>query len=175
MKVKSFQGNANARPAPPMTLQPVVEPGLIPSPDVPMAILNRTYTATAKEYLYQLYSHLKAVEQLRQKMVKVVQCVTGVNHENPKILSVKMDLTQHQCYKDAVSHYKTHCSDWFSTEYGYHLRHLYALFNLCGSGYRTDCILMTIEKVCLVEERNLQSGCCVYRQGCLRRRVSSFH
>uniref|UniRef100_A0A8C8CC16 Legumain n=1 Tax=Oncorhynchus tshawytscha TaxID=74940 RepID=A0A8C8CC16_ONCTS len=114
MKVKAFQGNAKARPAPPMTLQPVVEPGLIPSPDVPMAILNRT--ATAKGHVYQLRSHLKGIEQLKQNMQKVVQCVTGVNRENPKILNVKMDKMQHQCYKDAVSHYKKHCFRWFSPE-----------------------------------------------------------
>ncbi|XP_031685192.1 legumain isoform X1 [Oncorhynchus kisutch] len=155
MKVKAFQGNANARPAPPMTLQPVLEPGLIPSPDVPMAILNRTYSSAVALYLNKLRSHLKGIEQLKQKMQKVVQCVTGDNRENPKILSVKMDRLQQQCYKDAVSHYKKHCFSWFFPEHEYYLRDLYTLFNLCGSGYRTDCILMTIEKVCLVEE----TGC----------------
>uniref|UniRef100_A0A8C7Q6P6 legumain n=1 Tax=Oncorhynchus mykiss TaxID=8022 RepID=A0A8C7Q6P6_ONCMY len=133
MKVKAFQGNANARPAPPMTLQPVVEPGLIPSADVPMAILTRTSTAEA--YLYQLKV---IIEQLTQKMRKVVQCVTGDNHENPKILSVKMDLMQNQCYKDAVSRYKKHCLTWFSTEHEYYLRDLYMLFNLCVSRYGTN-------------------------------------
>uniref|UniRef100_A0A8C5BUM8 Legumain n=1 Tax=Gadus morhua TaxID=8049 RepID=A0A8C5BUM8_GADMO len=48
MKVMAFQGNsmAGAPRAPPMTLQPVVDPDLTPSPDVPLAILKRKMMAS---------------------------------------------------------------------------------------------------------------------------------
>ncbi|XP_020329866.2 legumain isoform X4 [Oncorhynchus kisutch] len=123
--------------------------------DLSKETLMRQFKVVQSQTRHVMQFGNKGIEQLKQKMQKVVQCVTGDNRENPKILSVKMDRLQQQCYKDAVSHYKKHCFSWFFPEHEYYLRDLYTLFNLCGSGYRTDCILMTIEKVCLVEE----TGC----------------
>lgn len=68
MKVMAFQGNANAKPAPPMTLQPVAAPDLTPSPDVPLAILKRKLMRTndisaTKRYFSQITSHLKVTDR----------------------------------------------------------------------------------------------------------------
>ncbi|CAB1335656.1 unnamed protein product [Coregonus sp. 'balchen'] len=155
MKVMAFQGNAkaNAQPAPPMTLQPVADPDLTPSPDVPLAILKRKLMSTnditaARKYLSQINSHLKARELLGETMRRVVEKVTGDETVTQRVLSAKLDLTQHQCYKAAVGHYKTQCFNWHTTQYEYALRHLYALVNLCEGGYPTDSILMAMESVC---------------------------
>ncbi|CAB1330507.1 unnamed protein product [Coregonus sp. 'balchen'] len=121
MKVMAFQGNANAQPAPPVTLQPVADPDLTPSPDVPLAILKRKLMntndiAAARKYLSQLNSHLKVRELLGETMRKVVEWVTGDERLTRRVLSDKLDLTQDQCYKAAVRHYKTQCFNWHTTE-----------------------------------------------------------
>lgn len=66
MKVVEFQGNhkANSPPAPPMTLQPITNLDLTPSPDVPLAILKRKMMASndikvARRLLMEINTHLK--------------------------------------------------------------------------------------------------------------------
>lgn len=70
MKVVEFQGKpkADGEPAPPMTLQPITEPDLTPSPDVPLAILKRRMMASndireARKLLMDINSHLKVNKQ----------------------------------------------------------------------------------------------------------------
>uniref|UniRef100_A0A667ZRP0 Legumain n=1 Tax=Myripristis murdjan TaxID=586833 RepID=A0A667ZRP0_9TELE len=147
MKVMAFQGNSmeGARPAPPMTLPPVANLDLTPSPDVPLAILKRKMMAsndirTAKGLLMELNVHLKVREMLAESMRKVVERVTGDELKAQEILDTRADLTQHECYKAAVEHYKQNCFNWHKAEYEYALRHLYALVNLCEGGYPIDSI-----------------------------------
>ncbi len=65
MKVIEFQGNPKASSTPaPMTLQPVANPDLTPSPDVPLAILKRKMMASndirvARGLLMEINTHLK--------------------------------------------------------------------------------------------------------------------
>ncbi|XP_036397680.1 legumain [Megalops cyprinoides] len=155
MKVMEFQGNtmANVKPAPPMTLAPVEEPHLTPSPDVPLAILKRKLMATndiaiSRGYLMEINAHLKVREVLRKTMQRVVETVTGDADQAKKVLSDQQDLTQHECYKAAVHHYKTRCFNWHTPEYEYALRQLYALVNLCEGGYPADRILQAMDSVC---------------------------
>ncbi|XP_071752418.2 legumain [Centroberyx gerrardi] len=155
MKVMAFQGNSmsGAQPAPPMTLQPVMNPDLTPSPDVPLAILKRKMMATndigmARGLLMEINSHLKVKQMLAETMRRVVQRVTGDEFEAQQILDDKADLSQHECYKAAVNHYKNTCFNWHKTEYEYALRHLYALVNLCEGGYPTDRIQKAMDFVC---------------------------
>lgn len=75
MKVMAFQGNhkANSQPAPPMTLQPVTNQDLTPSPDVPLAILKRKMMSSndirvARGLLMEINTHLKV------KIDEVVSC-----------------------------------------------------------------------------------------------------
>ncbi|XP_062325545.1 legumain [Osmerus eperlanus] len=155
MKVMAFQGNpkADSSPAPAMTLQPVADPDLTPSPDVPLAILKRKFMSTndiyaAKGYAKQISQHIKVREVLAETMRRVVEMVTGVQAQVQKVLGERMELTQHQCYKAAVHHYKTRCFNWHATEYEYALRHLFALVNLCEAGYPADRILKAMDHVC---------------------------
>lgn len=66
MKVVQFQGNhkANSPPVPPMTLKPIVDPDLTPSPDVPLAILKRKLMYSnditeARRLLKEINAHLQ--------------------------------------------------------------------------------------------------------------------
>lgn len=66
MKVVAFQGNlkGNVPPSPPLSLAPVTNLDLTPSPDVPLAILKRKLMASdnievARGVLMELNQHLK--------------------------------------------------------------------------------------------------------------------
>ncbi|XP_029349263.1 legumain [Echeneis naucrates] len=155
MKVIAFQGNkkATSPPAPPMTLQPITNPDLTPSPDVPLAILKRKLMASndisvARGLLMAMSAHLKVREMMSETMHKVVETVTGSKIKAGQVFNERAELSQHHCYKAAVDHYKHNCFNWHKTEYEYALRHLYALVNLCERGYPTDRILMAMDLVC---------------------------
>ncbi|XP_022620417.1 legumain [Seriola dumerili] len=155
MKVITFQGNnkANSPPTPPLTLQPVTNLDLTPSPDVPLAILKRKLMASndisiARGLLMEMNAHLKVREMLAEMMHRVVERVTGDKMKAEEVLNDRADLSQHQCYKAAVQHYKHECFNWHKAEYEYALRHLYALVNLCERGYSADSILLAMDSVC---------------------------
>lgn len=66
MKVVAFQGNSasSSPPTPPMTLQPVENLDLTPSPDVPLAILKRKMMGSndirvARGLLMEINAHYK--------------------------------------------------------------------------------------------------------------------
>uniref|UniRef100_A0A3P8VDY6 legumain n=1 Tax=Cynoglossus semilaevis TaxID=244447 RepID=A0A3P8VDY6_CYNSE len=149
MKVVQFQGNhkANSPPVPPMTLKPIVDPDLTPSPDVPLAILKRKLMYSnditeARRLLKEINAHLQ---------VRILEKVTGSKLKADEIFNQRSELSQHRCYKAAVSHYKHTCFNWHKTEYEYALRHLYALVNLCERGYPAVSIQQAMDIVCVTE------------------------
>ncbi|XP_035024676.1 legumain isoform X2 [Hippoglossus stenolepis] len=155
MKVDAFQGDhkAGGPPAPSVTLQPVRNLDLTPSPDVPLAILKRKLMASndiafARGMLMEISAHLKVREMLAETMHRVVEKVTGSKVEAEVVFNERADLSQHQCYKAAVKHYKQNCFNWHKTEYEYALRHLYALVNLCERGYPANRIQLAMDSVC---------------------------
>ncbi|XP_038584659.1 legumain [Micropterus salmoides] len=154
MKVIAFQGNSKANIQPtPMTLQPVKNLDLTPSPDVPLAILKRKMMASndihyVRGLLMEINTHLKVRETMAETMRKVVETVTSNRLEADDILKDRAELSQHQCYKAAVNHYKHNCFNWHKTEYEYALRHLYALVNLCERGYPAERIQLAMDSVC---------------------------
>uniref|UniRef100_A0A7N9B259 Legumain n=1 Tax=Mastacembelus armatus TaxID=205130 RepID=A0A7N9B259_9TELE len=142
MKVIAFQGNpkADTTPTPPVTLQPVQNLDLTPSPDVPLAILKRKMMASndirvARGLLMEISTHLKV---LAETMHRVVERVTGNKLKADEVFNERAELSQHQCYKAAVSHFKNSCFNWHKPQYEYALRHLYALVNLCERGYPAE-------------------------------------
>ncbi|XP_034531289.1 legumain [Notolabrus celidotus] len=158
MKLIAFQGNAKAvnRPVPPVTLQPITSPDLTPSPDVPLAILKRKMMSTndlkaARGLLKEISAHLKVREMMADTMRKVVGMVTSSKHKTEEVLNEHADLTQHECYRAAMTHFKYNCFNWHKTEYEYALRHLYALVNLCERGYSTDSIQVAMDAACRFE------------------------
>ncbi|XP_042356042.1 legumain [Plectropomus leopardus] len=154
MKVIAFQGDAMAsQPAPPMKLQPIKNLDLTPSPDVPLAILKRKMMASndirvARGLLMEINVHLKIREILAETMRQVVEKVTGDKLKAEEVLNERDELTQHQCYRTAVNHYKFNCFNWHKTEYEYALRHLYALVNLCERRYSANSIQLAMDSAC---------------------------
>nr|XP_043903921.1 legumain [Solea senegalensis] len=155
MKVVAFQGehSAKSRPVPPMTLQPVKNPDLTPSPDVPLAIMKRKLMASndiraARGMLAEISAHLKVREMLADTMRQIAEKVTGSKLEAEVVLNQQAELSMHQCYKYAVRHYKHACFNWHETKYEYALRHLFVLVNLCERGYPVVSILEAMDSVC---------------------------
>ncbi|XP_065803731.1 legumain [Labrus bergylta] len=159
MKVIAFQGNpkATSPPARPLKLQPIENPDLTPSPDVPLAILKRKMMKSndirvARGLLGEIDAHLKVREMLAATMRKIVDMVTGDRLRSEEVLNEHAELSQYKCYKAAMTHYKYTCFNWHKTKYEYALRHLYALVNLCERGYSADSIQTAMDATCHFRE-----------------------
>lgn len=155
MKVIRFQGNSKSGPQPaPVVLPPISERDLTSSPDVPLAILKRKMMASndirkTRGLVLEINVHLKIREILAENMFQIAHSVTGDKLKAEKIIQSRTRLTQHQCYKSALLHYRDNCFNWHKTEYEYALRHLYSLVNLCEGGYPAQRILEAMDSVCL--------------------------
>uniref|UniRef100_A0A1A8FA22 Legumain n=1 Tax=Nothobranchius korthausae TaxID=1143690 RepID=A0A1A8FA22_9TELE len=155
MKVIEFQGNPKvySPPARQVTSPPKTDVDLTPSPDVPLAILKRKLMSSndirvARTLLGQINDHLKIREMLAKTMSHVVELVTGSKITAQEVLSERADLSQHECYKMAVNHYKHNCFNWHKPEFEFALRHLYALVNLCERGYPAGSIQLAMDVAC---------------------------
>uniref|UniRef100_A0A3B4B8G7 Legumain n=1 Tax=Periophthalmus magnuspinnatus TaxID=409849 RepID=A0A3B4B8G7_9GOBI len=141
MKVIQFQGGPKAasRPAP-LPRAPISNRDLTPSPDVPLAILKRKMMASndireTRGLLMEINIHLKI---LADNMFQIAHTVTGDKLKAEEIINSRTPLTQHQCYKKALYHYRDNCFNWHKTQYEYALRHLYALVNMCERGFSAE-------------------------------------
>uniref|UniRef100_A0A673MCL7 Legumain n=1 Tax=Sinocyclocheilus rhinocerous TaxID=307959 RepID=A0A673MCL7_9TELE len=142
MKVVAFQGNSKGldKAPEPVSLPVITEHDLMSSPDVPLAIMKRKLQKTndvnaVVGYMKEIHEHLQL---LGNTMRKIVEHVVQENEEVQDYLEGREELTQYECYKTAVKHYKKHCFNWHQQEYEYALRHLYALVNLCQGGYQAQ-------------------------------------
>ncbi|XP_039596891.1 legumain [Polypterus senegalus] len=155
MKVIEFQGNCQGECTVPTPIQhdPILEPDVIPSPDVPLAILKRRFMKSnslddSKQLLARINSHLEVRDLMKNSMRKIVSFVTHSETATEQVLSTRQELTQHDCYEAAVEHYKTNCFNWHRPQYEYALRHLYALVNLCEGHFPLDRIQEAMDRVC---------------------------
>lgn len=55
-------------------------------------------------------------------MRHVVEMVTGSKLKAEEVLDERADLSQHQCYKAAVKHYKHNCFNWNKSEVTLHIQ-----------------------------------------------------
>lgn len=155
LKVIEFQGNAlgGASVAAPVSLPPIKEHNLTPSPDVYLSVLKRKLMKTndinlARGYAMEINAHLKVRKLLADTMRQLVGKVVEDEQELQNILDEHQEVTQHECYRDALTHFKTHCFNWHNQQYEYALRHLYVLVNLCERGYPAHRILAAVDNVC---------------------------
>ncbi|KAK7904571.1 hypothetical protein WMY93_017178 [Mugilogobius chulae] len=115
MKVIAFQGGPKAVSQPaPRPLTPVTNLDLTPSPDVPLAILKRKMMRSndirqARGMLMEINVHLRVRQILADKMFEIAHSVTGDKLQAESIINSRTRLTQHQCYKTALYHYRDHC------------------------------------------------------------------
>ncbi|NXR87682.1 LGMN protein, partial [Hypocryptadius cinnamomeus] len=152
MKVMQFQGMG--KKAVPISLPPVENYDLTPSPDVPFAIMKRKLMATndiseAKKIAAEMKAYLEVKEFIQESVQKIVTVVTGSTEQTKQILSDRLTISNYDCYQSAVNHFKAHCFNWHLPVYEYALRQLYALVNLCEGGYPIDRICLAMNRVCL--------------------------
>ncbi|XP_062851745.1 legumain [Trichomycterus rosablanca] len=155
MKVIEFQGNSlgGARSADPVTLPPVAERDLTPSPDVYLSILKRKLMKSndigaARGYLMEINVYMKVRELMADTMSKVVQQLVSSHPEVQKVLKEHNELSQYECYRAALTHFKSTCFNWHKQEYEYALRHLYVLVNLCERGHQAERIIEALDHAC---------------------------
>lgn len=153
MKVMQFQGMKH-RASSPISLPPVTRLDLTPSPEVPLAILKRKLLRTndlkqSQNLVGQIQQLLDARHVIEKSVYKIVSLLAGFGDTAERLLSERALLTAHNCYQEAVTHFRTHCFNWHSPTYEYALRHLYVLANLCEKPYPIDRIKMAMDKVCL--------------------------
>lgn len=153
MKVMQFQGMKH-RASAPISLPPVTRLDLTPSPEVPLTILKRKLLRTndlkqSQNLIGQIQQLLDARHVIEKSVHKIVSLLAGFGDAAERLLSERAVLTAHDCYREAVTHFRTHCFNWHSATYEYALRHLYVLANLCEKPYPIDRITMAMDKVCL--------------------------
>ncbi|ETE70207.1 Legumain [Ophiophagus hannah] len=153
MKVMQFQGSKR-NSSTPISLPPVDHYDLTPSPDVPLAIMKRKLMATndfyeAKAIVKEMKAHLEARQLIQESMHKIMFVITGSKEHANKILSSRLSLRNYDCYESAMDHFKKHCFNWHNPLYEYALRQLYALVNVCETGYPVDRIQLAMDEVCL--------------------------
>ncbi|KAA0718170.1 Legumain [Triplophysa tibetana] len=119
MKVVAFQGNnkGGVKMAEPVSLPVITEHDLMSSPDVPLAIMKRKLMKTndidaAHAHLKEIKAHLQVRELLANTMREIVEHVVQEKEEVQNYLDGREDLTQYECYKSTVNHYKQHCFNW---------------------------------------------------------------
>ncbi|XP_048217856.1 legumain [Perognathus longimembris pacificus] len=153
MKLMQFQG-VKHRASSPISLPPVAGLDLTPSPEVPLAIMKRRLMATnnweqSRRLVKQLQQHLDARHIIEKSVHKIVSLLEKSEAKAQRLLTERASLSEHACYQEAVTHFRTHCFNWHSSTYEYALRHLYVLANLCEERYPVQRIKTSMDKVCL--------------------------
>ncbi|XP_050982897.1 legumain [Labeo rohita] len=159
MKVIAFQGNSKGldKAPEPVSYPTITEHDLMSSPDVPLAIMKRKLQRSndvneVVGYMKEIHEHLQVRELLGNTMRKIVEHVVQDKEEAQDYLNGREELTEYECYKTTINHYKKHCFNWHQQEYEYALRHLYALVNLCQGGYHAQRITAAMDDVCYFRE-----------------------
>ncbi|XP_037359919.1 legumain [Talpa occidentalis] len=154
MKVMQFQG-VKHKASSPISLPPVKNLDLTPSPEVVLSILKRKLMRTndleeSRRLVKEINAHLEARTVIEKSVQKIVSLLARSDAEVERLLSARAMLTAHDCYQAAVSHFRSRCFNWHSSaQYEHALRLLYVLVNLCEEPYPVDRIKMSMDKVCL--------------------------
>ncbi|XP_004681662.1 PREDICTED: legumain isoform X2 [Condylura cristata] len=153
MKVMQFQG-VKHKASSPISLPPVTNLDLTPSPEVVLTILKRKLMKTndlveSKRLVKEINAHLEARTVIEKSVQKIVSLLARSDAEADRLLSARATLTAHDCYQAAVSHFRSRCFNWHSSVHEHALRFLYVLVNLCEEPYPVDRIKMSMDKVCL--------------------------
>lgn len=76
-----------------------------------MALIDHDVIISEHIYIYLCFC-VQVREKMADTMRKVVELVTGNKLMADGVLNDRSKLSQHQCYKAAVSHYKHTCFNW---------------------------------------------------------------
>ena len=76
----------------------------------------------------------------------VTRVTNGENGIIERALASVPELSQYECYYEAIGHFKSNCFRLSNNDWA--LRRLYVLANLCEMGYRKKSIALAIDKQC---------------------------
>ena len=76
----------------------------------------------------------------------VTRVTNGENGIIERALASVPELSQYECYYEAIGHFKSNCFRLSNNDWA--LRRLYVLANLCEMGYREKSITHAIDKQC---------------------------
>ncbi|XP_078662942.1 legumain-like [Branchiostoma floridae x Branchiostoma belcheri] len=124
----------------------------VPSPDVPLAILNlRLETAESEEERQAVLAELKEELNLRTSIAQTMKdIVTMATDDADKAADILVnhhrDITARPCYKAAVNYFHDKCYDL--SQYEHALRHMYTLVNLCEEQVPLDRVTAAMDSIC---------------------------
>jgi hypothetical protein len=118
---------------------------------VPRAILEKKIErATTRQAKLEAIAELDTLLAKRQVLIGVtrdiVSHVTKDAVATETILASQHKLTNFDCYFPAVKAYNAQCFDLACNDYS--LRQMYALVNLCETGYKNADIIASIDTLC---------------------------
>jgi len=130
---------------------PYAELQAVPSEQVPLAILYRQLMDSrdheeAEQLRIEINEMRQTNENIQRSMRSIVHLASTEGTDVDGLLGAHTPLTQHECYKAAVNQYNRFCFNLADYEYAMH--HMYALSNLCETGYSQDVVTEAIKDVC---------------------------
>ncbi|KAI8487685.1 hypothetical protein Bbelb_346780 [Branchiostoma belcheri] len=153
MTLLQFQGGKVDVPLTHLPPYPEVPLDAVPAPDVKLAVLqHRLKAARTEEERSEITDQIKQ-EFADRKMIQttvdtIVRKVAVDSDQADQVLKDRTrDLTAHDCYKRAVTHFCRRC--FLFNVYEHALRHLYTLVNLCEEGLPVDRITGVMDQVCI--------------------------
>ncbi|XP_014666763.1 PREDICTED: legumain-like [Priapulus caudatus] len=147
-----FEGDGKSAIAKPLQEQKTVPLDAIPSPDVKLSILSKRWTKAPTEadrhkYHALIKQELKLREYIDTRMRQVVDFATKSTEQADRIMSVRHQLRDHDCYEPVMHHFSTTCFPLHKVEYA--LRQLYTLVNLCEENIPPSMTIEAIDVACL--------------------------
>jgi len=126
----------------------------VPSEQVPLAILYRRLMDTRdQEEAEQLRIEIEELRttngEIEASVRSIVHMATTQGTDVNGLMGAHYGLTQHACYKEAVTQYNRFCYDLADFEYAMH--HMSALSNLCETGHLSEVITEAIKDVCTLK------------------------
>jgi len=133
---------------------PYAELQAVPSEQVPLAILYRRLMDTrdpeeAEQLRIEIQEMRQSNDDIQRSVRSIVHMATAEGTNIDEVLGAHYGLTQHDCYKAAVSQYNTFCYNLSDNTYALH--HMKSLSNLCETGRPTEVITEAIKDVCMLK------------------------
>ncbi|CAL1269210.1 unnamed protein product [Larinioides sclopetarius] len=148
LHVSEFQGKKNADPI----ILPKVELNLVPSRDVPIAIVKRKFLKANSlneqgVLLKKLNKMLRNRQYLSQKVAEVVAEIFHDQKQEEDIMNNHYTLTDFDCYDKIRTHFNEECFSLSKNNYA--LSYMYVLVNICEKGVLPAKAMAAMERVCV--------------------------
>lgn len=133
---------------------PYAELQAVPSEQVPLAILYRRLmdtrdTEEAEQLRIEIQELRQTNDDIQRSVRSIVHMATTQGTDIEELLGAHYSLSEHECYKAAVTQYNTFCYNL--SDFTYALHHMKALSNLCETGRPLEVITEAIKDVCMLK------------------------